>query len=68
MSTWKEIASWAEFRADRLRKDADAAEKIVNTPPAFAFAAALRQAADVMERDAKQWRFNAERKNHKRGG
>ncbi len=59
MSTWAEIASWAEFEAEQLREQAARAEKLVNNPPAFAYAASLRRAAEVMEADAKLWRFNA---------
>lgn len=58
MSTWNEIASWAEFHAQQLRERADTAEKLVNNEPSFAFAAALRKAANEMEKDAKQWRLN----------
>lgn len=56
---WAAIADWAEFRAKVMRNDADLAEKLVGNPPSFAYAASLRKAANVMEDDAKRWRFEA---------
>ncbi len=50
------MADWAEFRADRLRKDADAVEQIVGTEAASALAAVLRRAAEIIEEAARLWR------------
>lgn len=58
VSTWAEMAKWAEFRAAELRKEADKAEEYIGTPPTFAYAAAARKAAQTMEADAKLWAFN----------
>lgn len=56
MSTWAEIAAWAEWRADQLRVDADRAERFVGTDPCRAFATALRRSADTMTAEALVWR------------
>lgn len=59
MDNWDAIAEWAEFRAQAMRHDADLAERLVGNPPSFAYAASLRKAADIMEEDAKRWRYEA---------